>query len=251
MNCKNCQVSLKVTDHYCHECGAKVINRRLTFKHAWEEFSTIFLNYDNTFLKTYAHLFTQPHVVIGDYLNGVRKKYLNVVSYSAIALTLTGFQVFMLKNFYPETLDVSHINGSDYDAAQMDWFFDYQTLIFFLNIPISAFIAKVSFFRQKKFNYIEHLAITAYLVGQFTITTTLLIILSSTIGINYYTFGVISNFLFIAYTTFTYKKLYAINMKETIIGILIFFLTFVLVIMLISIIFGFYLYQSGALENLN
>ena len=113
MNCKNCQVSLKVTDHYCHECGAKVINRRLTFKHAWEEFSTIFLNYDNTFLKTYAHLFTQPHVVIGDYLNGVRKKYLNVVSYSAIALTLTGFQVFMLKNFYPETLDVSHINGSD------------------------------------------------------------------------------------------------------------------------------------------
>ncbi|WP_369598046.1 DUF3667 domain-containing protein [Mesonia mobilis] len=51
----------------------------------------MFLNYDNTFLKTYAHLFTQPHIVIGDYINGVRKKYLNVVSYITIALTLAGF----------------------------------------------------------------------------------------------------------------------------------------------------------------
>ena len=246
MNCKNCQVSLKVTDHYCHECGAKVINRRLTFKHAWEEFSTIFLNYDNTFLKTYAHLFTQPHIVIGDYINGVRKKYLNVVSYITIALTLAGFQVFILKNFYPETLDISQIQGSEYNPMNMDWFFDYQTLFFFLNIPISAFIAKISFFRQKKFNYVEHLVIMAYVVGQFTITSTLLIILSSALGLNFYLIGNLLNILLIIYTTITYKKLFAINMKETMIGTLLFFLILTITFIAGSVLWAFYLYQSGA-----
>ena len=251
MNCKNCQVSLKNTDNFCYDCGAKVINERLSFKHAWEEFSTIFLNYDNTFLKTFIHLFTAPHIVIGDYLNGVRKKYLNVVSYVAVAITLAGFQVFILKNFYPETLDLSKIQGNEYNPVQMDWLLDYQTFLFFLNIPVSAFVAKVSFFRHKKFNYIEHLAIIAYIVAQFTITSTLLTILSSSLGFNFYIFGNILNVLLIIYTSITYKKLYGINLKETLLGVFIFLIILIMAFVISTSLYAWYLYQSGAFENLN
>ena len=54
-----------------------------------------FLNIDNKFLKTFFHLFTKPDVVIGGFINGTRKKYINVIQYLAISLTLLGVQLFI------------------------------------------------------------------------------------------------------------------------------------------------------------
>ncbi|MFC0580500.1 hypothetical protein [Mesonia mobilis] len=91
----------------------------------------------------------------------------------------------------------------------------------------------------------------AYVVGQFTITSTLLIILSSALGLNFYLIGNLLNILLIVYTMITYKKLFAINMKETMIGTLLFFLILTITFIAGSVLWAFYLYQSGAFENLN
>ena len=88
MNCKNCNLLISDKDNFCNSCGAKVIRNRLTIKSLFEDFSEQFLNYDNKFLQTFLHLFTKPEVVIDGYINGTRKKYVNVISYFAIALTL-------------------------------------------------------------------------------------------------------------------------------------------------------------------
>ena len=97
MNCKNCNTSLIEGNDFCGFCGAKVIRNRLTIKNLLAHFSEQFLNYDNQFLKTFLHLFTKPEVVIGGYIDGTRKKHVNVISYFAIALTLFRITTFYFK----------------------------------------------------------------------------------------------------------------------------------------------------------
>ncbi|PHR71636.1 MAG: hypothetical protein COA67_06375 [Lutibacter sp.] len=76
-------------------------------------FNEQFLNYDNKFLQTFIHLFTKPEVVIDGYINGTRKKYVNVISYFAIAITLSGLQMFILNKFFPEMLDFSSLDDKN------------------------------------------------------------------------------------------------------------------------------------------
>ncbi len=96
MDCKNCHTNLKDTDDFCNTCGAKVVRNRLTIRNLFAHFSEQFLNYDNKFLQTFIHLFTKPEAVIGCYINGTRKKYVNVISYFAIAITISGLQMYIL-----------------------------------------------------------------------------------------------------------------------------------------------------------
>ncbi|WAC01775.1 DUF3667 domain-containing protein [Lacinutrix neustonica] len=77
--------------NYCNGCGAKVIKNRLTMRNLFEDFTYNYLNYDNKFLRTFLNLFTKPEAVITSYIDGTRKKYVNVISYFAIALTLSRF----------------------------------------------------------------------------------------------------------------------------------------------------------------
>ena len=36
MNCKNCESPISPEDHYCRECGAEIVNERLTGKGIWQ-----------------------------------------------------------------------------------------------------------------------------------------------------------------------------------------------------------------------
>ncbi|WP_452601695.1 DUF3667 domain-containing protein [Pontimicrobium sp. MEBiC06410] len=99
MLCKNCKTSLNDDINFCYNCGAKVIRNKLTFKHVFEDFNEQFLNLDNKFLQTFIALFITPEAVIGGYINGTRKKYINAINYFAIAITFSGLQVFVLRHF--------------------------------------------------------------------------------------------------------------------------------------------------------
>jgi hypothetical protein len=92
MDCKNCQTSLSETAEYCYHCGGKIIKNHLTIRNLFEHFSEAFLNYDR-FLQTFIGLFTAPEEVIGCYISGTRKKYVNVISYFAIAITISDLQL--------------------------------------------------------------------------------------------------------------------------------------------------------------
>ena len=96
MQCKNCGNQLRTDYSYCPNCGAKVIRNRITVKNLWFDIVDRYFNLDNTFLKTFLHLFTKPQIVIEGYINGIRRKYLNPISYLGISLTLSGFLVCLL-----------------------------------------------------------------------------------------------------------------------------------------------------------
>ena len=107
MNCKNCNKALEDTQKYCDECGAKVIQNRLTPKVIATQVNEQFLSIDNKFFKTFIDLFKKPEDVIISYINGTRKKYIDVLQYFAVSLTLAGIQVFLMTTFFKEAFEFS------------------------------------------------------------------------------------------------------------------------------------------------
>ncbi|MEL6812565.1 MAG: DUF3667 domain-containing protein [Bacteroidota bacterium] len=236
MNCKNCTLVLEASDNYCKSCGAKVIRNRLNFRNLWNDFSHQFLNYDNRFLKTFLDMFRRPQVVIGDYITGTRKKYVNVISYFAIALTFSGIQIFILQKFYPESLDMSVLVPDNVPQAEVDtsWIYDYFSILAMINLPFYAIMGRITFLGLKKFNYTEHLVIITYIVAQFSILnsvviTSLIVLLDS----NFYLTGYVSTFIMMIFTGYTYKRLYPLSALG-IFGRTLFFL-FVIIVFIIAL----------------
>ena len=107
MICKNCHTNLVEGADYCYNCGAKVIRKRLNFRNLFEHISETFLNYDNKLFRTLVKLLTDPVDVIDSYVQGVRKKYVNPLSFFGLALTLSGLFIFILRKYYLDQIDFS------------------------------------------------------------------------------------------------------------------------------------------------
>ena len=253
MECKNCRESLEDADKFCHACGAKVIRNRLTIRNIWADFCEQFLNYDNRFLKTFVGVLTQPQVVIGEYLNGTRKKYVNVLSYFALAITLSGIQIFVIRKFFPEALDLSEFVPGNVpkESLEMDWVYDYMSIIALINLPVYGLIAKLTFIGLKKFNYTEHLVIMTYLVAQFSILNTVILTpLVAIFDLNFYIVGNISNLILMAFTAYSYKKLYPLTWGGTILRSFGFFGILIVLLIVIGLVqLGFAIMSAGSFEE--
>jgi len=172
MDCKNCSNTLRTDYSYCPDCGAKVIRNRITVKNLWFDIVDRYFNIDNTFLKTFFHLFTKPEIVIEGYLNGIRRKYLNPISYLGISITLSGFIVFLIKK-KQELVDFDVFNTGVTSVAQeklLAVIFDYQSLLFILWIPLMA-IAGWLCFQKKGYNFSERVVIFMYTLAHYSVFT--------------------------------------------------------------------------------
>ena len=248
MNCKNCTHQLKSEQKFCPNCGAKVIQNRLTLKSLWGEFSQRFLNYDNTFFKTVRHMFTQPEVVINSFIDGTRKKYLNVFNYFAISLTITGFFTFIFLKFFPEifkgAMDV--LQASQQSKVQQEMFsdmmttiFDYQSLMYFLMIPLLALISKIVFYNYKKYNYTEHAVIYLYAYSHTLVLLNVLYLISIIIYspiLNYLT--ALSIPFSILYVAYVLKRLYGLSFKKIFLKTLLFLVVGLGFYIIITLIVG-------------
>lgn len=252
MSCKNCQTELTLEDKFCNRCGAKVIRNRLTLRNLWDDFSEQFLNYDNKLLKTFVALFKKPDEVIGDYINGTRKKYVNVVTYFTIAVTLTGFQLFVLQKFVPETLDITSLmpKNSVNKAMDMNWMYEYYSLFVLINMPLYALMAKLTFIGLKKLNYTEHLVVITYAVSQFSIANFLIITVAAFAGVNYYIIGNIINLFMFVYVSYTYKKLFPLTLSQLALRCMLFGAVLVVLMIVAGIIQLAVLYLTGDFEKI-
>lgn len=253
MECKNCHIPLSETANYCNVCGAKVIKNRLTMGNLFEHFSETFFNYDNTFLQTLIDLIRKPEIVIGSYIDGTRKKYVDVVSYFALAITLSGLQLFILNKFYPDAMDMSQYATKGQEQFQndiMSFVTEYQSLVMMSYVPIYALIAKLVFLNKKQFNYTELLVIFMYVQAQISIISAVLITSLVILGID---FGILSMFMFpfmIIYAGFCLKRLYRLSVLEMLLKTLIFFMVFGIFVILFVIGFIMVMYFNGDLEAL-
>ncbi|TYA92177.1 DUF3667 domain-containing protein [Seonamhaeicola marinus] len=264
MTCKNCGHELLLESDYCNKCGAKVIRKRLTIKNLLQHLGETFFNYDNKLFTTIAHLLRKPEAVIDSYVSGVRKRYINPISFFGISLTLTGFVIFIIRKFYKESLDASAIFGnsemySDATSQQIladssNFSLDYSSLIYSAMIPAFALISWVIFL-NKRYNYTEHLVLYMYSMSLYSICSgvigLIVLLLNSSL---YLTFGTIMYPIALFYHCFLLKRLFNLSTKALILKTILFLFMFAILFVVASLIFGaiyfLIMYLNGDLQQM-
>lgn len=241
MNCKNCQTSLETTHNFCGHCGAKVIRNRLTFKNLWLDFRERFLNYDNTFLKTFVDLFQRPEKVIVGYISGTRKQYMDPISYFGIALTLSGLLVFLTQRVFKDVIETevfsSELNQevfqNIYESAM-----DFQALVFVVLIPLMAFCSWLTL-NKHRHNFSEHVVTFTYILAHFTTATFPISLAVLAIDASHYTtYGILNVLAMILFSIYVYKRITQYGLGNFIFRAGLYMsLFFVLYIILSNIIF--------------
>lgn len=161
---------------YCTKCGAKVIRNRLTLKNLVHYTIETWFNIDNSFLKTLITLFTDPRDVIHGYITGLRKRYMNPISYMTIAIGVSGFIVLLIQkigadidmNIFDQ--NVNEEGFQEFSNKVRNFTNDYYSLLFLLYVPIFA-IAGWLTFNKNGYNLTEYLIIIIYTLAQYSLVT--------------------------------------------------------------------------------
>lgn len=250
MECKNCDIQIQSYQNYCSECGAKVIRNRLTFKNIWSEINLYFFNLDNKLFKTLIYLFTKPEEVIVSYIEGTRKKYVDVIQYFAISLTLVGIQVFLMNTFFKEAMNLDGLYGDSFkDLANqennpfapgnMDYsaINNYQSVIYVLSVPVSAFSTWIAYYiiGDRRYNFTEHIVINLYYSAQIIIVSAVLSILFLVCGGDYLTISVLVSFFTFAYLFYILHRVFKTTLLDSFARFLL--IGFIYLLMFLVIIF--------------
>ncbi|MGS2726740.1 DUF3667 domain-containing protein [Psychroserpens sp. BH13MA-6] len=223
-------------------------------KNIWADINAQFLSIDNHFLKTFVHLFTQPETVINGFIEGTRKKYINVIQYFAISLTLVGIQVFLMNTFFQEDLDsaseiftkLQKSQNSENNPFNDFNFYDYnnyQSVIYILSIPISTIATWLAYFilGSRRFNFTEHLVLNVYYYAQVIFITAVLSILFLCFGLNYLVISGFVSVLIYVYLFYVLHRVFHTSFWDTALHFILTMAILVVIfigLMLLSIIIG-------------
>ncbi|WP_299624448.1 DUF3667 domain-containing protein [uncultured Tenacibaculum sp.] len=280
MNCKNCNEVIEDDALFCDHCGAKVLKDRITFRFLLKELF-ISLGWDSYFILTIKMMFSKPDKVLREYVNGIRKRYLNPFTYIAIsaALSLIIFNVFSkdftklqntinntevaalkklvdqdltkLKDVTPEQLkalqkqQVAAKIRLDVQDKIMKLFLKYFNIFMFLLVPFYALISNWTY--RKPYNYGEHIVMNSYLVGTSMYFTIILFFLAIIIHPAFYFSNI---FIFTAYYLYTFSKLHEYNLKQSLLSLLRFILVAFIVTVVLIVIIGLIAILVGILYAL-
>jgi hypothetical protein len=242
MNCKNCHNELTTDSEFCNSCGGKVIRHRLTFKNLFEHITETFFNYDNKLLRTLIDLFRKPEAVIGGYIEGVRRRYVNPISYLALALTVGGIYMIVLNKFFPNAMtemSTMGVEGQQETTIKMvNSIQEYYSILMVLFIPLYALLSRVVFINRKEFNFTEHIVMAMYIMAQLSLVSSVLNIALLVLHIPSSILGTASIFLQMVYFAYCYKRVYKLSFSGLILRTLFFF-GIVLATMIVIITLGF------------
>ncbi|QWX82847.1 DUF3667 domain-containing protein [Cellulophaga sp. HaHaR_3_176] len=252
MECKNCNLTLEDNHNFCTDCGAKVIRNRITTNNLWYDFTEQFFNLDNTFLLTFKHLFTKPETVIGGYIDGVRKKYMNPISYLTVALTLTGLMVFFLKRTFPEGIDFdifkTGIYSPETSKKMTDFLFAFYSILYILYIPILAACGWLSF-KNKNYYYSEFIVSFIYSQAQLSFISVFTTLLTISIAPSLYTLlSMLSLLIMISYSLYVMKRISDQKKGEFLPSALIFLVMFGFGFFILSILQFILMYMYGVIS---
>lgn len=272
-NCKNCKQEISDADKYCTQCGGKIIRERITFKTLIADAFWRAIGWDNKYLKTVHHLIIKPDVILGAYINGVRKRYVNPIAFFAIGMTIS---LITFNVFQEHFLELSGVAGVEIDEdfelpaesavsfgtgdmppeteesvkLQMQAIAYIQTTILkyfniysFALLPLYAFVGFLVFRKQN--NYTEHLIINAYLQGFLFLWTTLFFLITLVAFESLYNYSIVLTIFFYQYA---YAKLYKLSFGQSILYLLKFLgigIILMLILVIISVGIGIAIAASG------
>lgn len=256
-NCKNCNTELQPNSDFCHACGGKIIRNRLSFKNLFEHISETFFNYDNKLLRTFIDLFRRPEAVIDGYVSGIRKRYVNPLSFFGVSLTLTGLSIFLIQKFYAQYFDFSQIFDSEFlnnPASQQilqqssSTTFEYSSLIYTFMIPFMAIISVIVFF-NKRYNFTEHIIIYLYSMSAMSIVSVItgqIILLA--VPDKYISFTLLFYLILFIYHAYLLKRIFDLTGLQLLLKSMFFFVVFIALYIMTSFIIGILLLLTGAID---
>lgn len=251
MNCKNCNITLSETDDFCRSCGAKTIRNRLTVKNLLVDFGEQYFNLDNKLLQTFIKLFTKPEDVIDSYINGTRKKYVNVISYIAIAITFSGLLIFIINKFFPDMMDFSVFASpgqEEFQKKNVAFVQEYQSILMILYVPAYALMAKLTFIGLKKYNFTELNVVFFYIQAQMSIALFFITLIFVSFGVKYGEIGIFVLPLMILYGAWVLKRLYNLTIGQIILRTLLFLLILGIALTALSIVVAIILFMTGDMD---
>lgn len=236
MRCKNCNNTLRTDYQFCPACGAKVIRKRLSIGGLIEDFKDRFLNIDNTLFRTVMYLFRKPDVVVLDYIDGVRGRYLNPVSYITLAIALMAAQLYIQTTFFPDILNMEELlaasgNGNpEVDKAVVEssekivqFMAQNLYLINFSTIPFLALISKLVFgWKLKHLNYSEHFVLNTYLYSHASVISVIIYFCAFWSKEAYYWAAMLAFPIMILYYMFACKRIFDLSFIGIIVRTLFF-----------------------------
>lgn len=227
MNCKSCTYTISPDDNYCAHCGSKIVHNRLSLKGTWEEFVGPFLSWDNNFWRTFFGLFKNPKDVLEAYISGARKKYFQPFSYLALYATIAVifYKIFPFVEVYEVTANLNENISTTAEKSvgvNTQWLltnmFNYYNFVIILSIPFYA-LTTFATFKKRGNNFSEHLVFNSYLqtnIGYFSILLQLLFLNTLHLTGLFFTIQIAFSFIISIYT---FKKLYELNTKQTLLSI--------------------------------
>ncbi len=244
---------METADKFCSNCGAQIVTKKLTIKNILYDFSERYLSFDNKFLVTFKTLFTHPEWVINGYLNGLRVRYVNPVTYLIIAVTLSGFNIFLMKRGYLGEIDYGAFSGNQKSPFEMkefmNSFYDYNSVLIFFSIPYLALLSKIVFYNFKQFNYAEHNLIYFYTYSQSSIFVLLFIPFLIIFNLDFYSYSIFTIVFMLVYHAYALKRVFSLTGKQLILKTFIFIpvgvIFYIILSIILIIIYFVYLISSG------
>ena len=231
MNCKNCDSNLRTDFAYCPTCGARVVQKRLTFKSLAADVYERVFNIDNTIFRTIRDLTLRPGRVINAYVTGIRRKYMNPLNYLGLAIFISGALFFVMRKFAMDKINFDVFGTGMTNAASvkiMDAVMEYSSFVFLLYIPIIGCSGYLTLNRQN-YNLPEYMVASSYALAHISILTflpSLLIMLF--LPENYMQYSLVMMLFMFGYSLYAFLRLgtysLASGLGRSIIFLLLFFI---------------------------
>ncbi len=261
MNCKNCQSEINSDQNYCSNCGAEIVDKRITIKGLS---STLLasIGWDNRFFLTLRDLIIRPQVVFEKYLNGTRKKHTNPFAFFTIGVALS---VFIINIYADELISISSFESQKpaeaiyeqlnedisessiekknaiseqqqfFNSKAINFQYKYYYYLSFILLPFYTLISFLVF--RKPENFGEHLVINAYIQGLTLLLVLPFFILSLVFKYDFHTSAAI--ILTMIYYSYAYKKYRHYSIGKSLLKLLRFFII-ILIVLILSVLIGFF-----------
>lgn len=172
MKCISCNYEHE--ENFCPNCGEKSNVDKITFSAMSRNAFLAITNMDKGFLYNLKHLTLNPRKTILDYISGKRKAIYNPILFLLVCITLyiiieNQFDFITANSGKVEFLESDNVvrkksKSIGYNAGK--FISEYLKYFWMFTIFLLANTTKLLF---KRFNYAEHLAISAFIIGYSTL----------------------------------------------------------------------------------
>ena len=147
----------------CNVCYRQIKRERLTLKFLFNDMLKNMFNLERGLLFTILELFKNPEVVINDFVQGERYRYMNPFRFLIVSASLYALVVSVFGFSIEGMIEMQEENPLNLSVLK-----EYSNLMILANVPIVA-IGSWLAFRPAKLNYAEHLVVNAYAYSFMTI----------------------------------------------------------------------------------